>query len=74
MSEQFSKIKNEELLKVVGWRGGVSHSVGCALLRLDVVATDENKKKTIDLLLDPETAEKVIADLQKSLDTLHHSN
>jgi len=76
MSDQYQKIKNEDLLKVIGWRGAVMHKAGSVLLELSVVITEEElpTPQKITLLLVPEAAEKVISSLQEALSILRQSN
>ena len=76
MSDQFQKIKSDDLLRVVGCRGGTMHEAGCALLQLSVATTEIEltKPNQITLLLAPEEVEKVISSLQQSLSVLRHAN
>ena len=76
MSDQFQKIKSEDLLRVVGHRGAVSHEFGCPLLQLSVATTEDEMQNPRQLMLciAPETAEKIIASLQQSLSILRQSN
>jgi hypothetical protein len=72
----YDKIRSQDLLRVVGWRGGTMQEARCALLELSVATTDEELQnpKKITLLLDPETAEKVISSIRHSLSILQGAN
>lgn len=72
----YAKIQSQDLLRVVGWRGGTMQEARCVLLELSIATTDEelHNPKKITLCIDHETAEKVISSIQQSMSILNNAN